>query len=121
MSPRRVMKRLRPKRQAQRTQNPTNHKKNQKLRVVFDCAAKCAGIALNDRILQDPDLTTPLIEVQCRLRLGSVAVAANIEEMFMQVNVHEGQRDALRFWWWPDGGIDGPAQEYRITVHPFGE
>ncbi|VDP88043.1 unnamed protein product [Echinostoma caproni] len=79
-----------------------NPKKPQKIRVVFDCAAKLAGIALNDRLLQGPDLTTPLTEVLCRFRLGSIAVAADIEEMFMQVKVPEGQRDALRLWWWPD-------------------
>ncbi|VDP91387.1 unnamed protein product [Echinostoma caproni] len=86
---------------------------------VFDCAANCAGIALNDRRLQGPDLTTPLIEVLCRFRLGSIAVAADIEEMFMQVKVPKGQRGALRLWWWPDGDLDGPAQEYQMTVHPF--
>ncbi|VDP90372.1 unnamed protein product [Echinostoma caproni] len=67
-------------------------KKTQKIRVASDCAAKCAGIALNDRLLQSPDPTTPPIEVLCRFRLGSVAVAADIEEMFMQVKVPEGQR-----------------------------
>ncbi|VDP89220.1 unnamed protein product [Echinostoma caproni] len=79
-----------------------NHKKPQKIGVVFDFAAECAGIALNDRLLQGPDLTTPLIAVLCRFRLGSVAVDAGIEEMFMQVKVPEGQMDALRLWWWPD-------------------
>ncbi|VDP32816.1 unnamed protein product [Echinostoma caproni] len=38
----------------------------------------------------------------------------------MQVKVPEGQRDALRLCWWPDGDLDGLAQEYRMTVHPFG-
>ncbi|VDP92535.1 unnamed protein product [Echinostoma caproni] len=42
-----------------------NDKKPQKIRVVFNCAAKCAEIALNDRLLQGPDLTTPLFEVLC--------------------------------------------------------
>ncbi|VDP94324.1 unnamed protein product [Echinostoma caproni] len=38
--------------------------------VVFDCAAKCAGIALDDRLKRGPDLTTPLMEMLCRFRLG---------------------------------------------------
>ncbi|VDP90760.1 unnamed protein product [Echinostoma caproni] len=69
-----------------------NPKKPQKIRVVFDCAAKCAGITLNDRLLQGSDLTIPQVGVLCGFRLGSVAVAADIEEVFMQVKDPKGPR-----------------------------
>ncbi|VDP22359.1 unnamed protein product [Echinostoma caproni] len=65
-------------------------------RVTFDCAAKYAGLALNDRLLPGPHLTTTLIEVLCRFLLGSVAAAIDIQEMFQHVKVPEGQKDALR-------------------------
>ncbi|VDP95218.1 unnamed protein product [Echinostoma caproni] len=39
--------------------------------------------------------------------------------MFMQVKVFAAKRVALRLWWWPNGDLDGPAQDYRMTMHPF--
>ncbi len=45
---------------------------------------------------------------------------ANIEAMFHQVKVPEGDRDALRFLWWPDGKLDSAPATFRMTVHLFG-
>lgn len=87
-----------------------NPKKPEKTRVVFDCAARFQGASLNDRLLQGPDWTTPLIDVLCRFRLGLVAVAADIREMFMQVKVPVQHRDALRFLWWTDGEPDSDGE-----------
>ena len=97
-----------------------NPKKPEKTRVVFDCAAKYRGHSLNDRLLQGPDWTTSLIEVLCRFRLGTIAVSADIQEMFLQVKVPTEHRDALRLLWWPDNNMDKTPMEYRLTVHPFG-
>nr|XP_006821169.1 PREDICTED: uncharacterized protein LOC102805354 [Saccoglossus kowalevskii] len=41
-------------------------KKPQKIRTVFDCSAKCQGMALNDLLLQGPDLTNNLVGVLLR-------------------------------------------------------
>ena len=98
----------------------TNPKKPGKVRIVFDCASKYRGLSLNDCILQGPDWTTPLLEVLCRFRLGDVAVAADIQEMFLQVKVPSNHRDALRLLWWPNGDLNEQPVEYRMTVHPFG-
>ena len=38
-----------------------NPKKPGKVRVVFDCAAKCQGVSLNGHILQGQDWTAPLV------------------------------------------------------------
>lgn len=85
------------------------HPKKRKLRVVFDCTASFQGRSLNGELLQGPDLTNTL-----------VGMMAGIESMFYQVNVPEEDADLLRFLWWPNGKLDEPFEEFRVTVHLFG-
>lgn len=59
-----------------------NINKPDKIRVVFDASAKFLHISLNDDLLQRPDLTNKLTGVLLRLRLGKIAVKANIEKCF---------------------------------------
>ena len=59
----------------------TTEKKPDKLRVVFDCAAKYNGESLNDKGLQGPDLNNKLVPVVIRFRQHEHAVVADIEAM----------------------------------------
>ena len=77
-------------------------KKPNKIRVVFDCSAKFGGTSLNDKLLQGPDLTNRLVGVLTRFREEPIAFMGDIDAMFHQVRVPEGQRDFLRFLWWPN-------------------
>ena len=95
-------------------------KKPNKIRVVFDCSARCGGTSLNDQLLQGPDLTNRLVGVLTRFRQGPVAFMSDIDAMFHQVRVPEGQRDLLRFLWWPDGDLTQNLEEYQMNVHLFG-
>ena len=88
--------------------------------MVFDCAAKFDGVALNDAVLQGPDLTNGLLGILLRFRQFPVAVSADVEAMFHQVRVPEEDRDVLRFLWWPDGNREMKAETYRMAVHLFG-
>ena len=97
-----------------------NPRKPEKTRVVFDCAAQHAGVSLNSAVLSGPDLTNTLIGVLIRFRQHPVAIAADIEEMFHQVQVVPEHRDVLRFLWWPQGDLAQEPQEFRMTVHLFG-
>lgn len=91
-----------------------------KIRIVFDCSAQHAGMLLNKRVLQGPDLTNKLLGVLTRFREQQIAVTADIEAMFHQVRVPAKDRDVLRFLWWPDGDLTVPPDVYRMTVHLFG-
>ena len=97
-----------------------NPRKPDKIRVVFDCAAKYMNVSLNDCLLQGPNLTTQLIQVLIRFRQETMAILADIQEMFLQVHVPEEHRDALRILWWPEHDLKNIPVEYRMTVHPFG-
>ena len=94
--------------------------KPDKVRVVFDCAAKYRGVCLNDCLLQGPDQTNSLLDVLMRFREDSVAFIADIEGMFNQVRVPESDRNVFRFLWWKDGRPENEVQHLRMAVHLFG-
>ena len=75
---------------------------------------------MNDQLLQGPDLTNRLVGVLTRFRQGPVAFMSDIDAMFHQVRIPEGQRDLLRFLWWPDGDLTKNLEEYQMNVHLFG-
>ena len=94
--------------------------KPDKVRVVFDCAARVEGVALNDVIMQGPDLLCSLIGVLLKFRVGIFAYSSDIETMFYQIRVPQGDRDLLRFLWWEGGDLTKQPSEYRMAVHLFG-
>jgi hypothetical protein len=101
--------------------HPVTHPlKPEKVRVVYDCAAKDKQTSLNEELLQGPDETNRLVGVLTRFRMESVGVVADIESMFHQVYVDPRDRDVLRFLWWPDGDLSTELAEYRMTKHVFG-
>ena len=61
-----------------------NPNKPGKVRIVMDAAAKHQGISLNDNLLIGPDLLNSLVGVLLRFREFPVAIAADIEAMFLQ-------------------------------------
>ena len=101
--------------------HPVFHpQKPDKVRVVFDCSAKCRGTSLNDHLLQGPDLTNTLVGVLTRFREEPIALMSDVEAMFHQVRVHPDDCNALRFLWWPDGDLNKPAEEFQMMAHLFG-
>ena len=98
----------------------TSINKPDKLRVVFDCAARYKGTSLNDNLLQGPDLVNSLVGVLIRFRQESIALVSDIQSMFHQGKVAEEDRSALRFLWWRDGDPENEVEEYCMNVHIFG-
>ena len=55
-----------------------------------------------------------------RFRLREIALAADIEEMFLQVHLPPSDRRSLSFLWYTDGKLDSHPEVYQLNVHPFG-
>ncbi|XP_071812124.1 uncharacterized protein [Apostichopus japonicus] len=100
--------------------HPVENPHKNKVRVVYDCAARFAGTSLNDQLLKGPDLMNDLLGVLLRFRQGRVAIVSDIEAMFHQVKMIEPDRDVLRFLWWANGDMKTSPREYRMCVHLFG-
>ena len=94
--------------------------KSGKTRVVFHCAANYRGTSLNEQLLTGPDLTNSILGVLTRFRKDRVALPADIEFMFHQINVPLADRDAFRFFWWSNGDLNQEAVDYGVEVHLFG-
>lgn len=56
----------------------------EKVRMVFDAAAKMHGWCLNDHFMQGPDNNNALRAVIMRFRMRLVAFTADIQNMFHQ-------------------------------------
>lgn len=96
-----------------------NPKKPEKLRLVWDGAAKVNGVSLNSQLLTGPDQLVPLPDILRRFREAFIGVSTDIIEMYHRVHVEEEDQNAQRFFW-RDGDDSRPPDVYVITVLPFG-
>ena len=95
------------------------HKTKNKIRVVFDCSKKNAGVSLNDKLLKGPDLTNSLMGVLLKFRTNKIAIIADIESMFLQVKVPSYETNFLRVFWCSSDD-SSVISVYRLTCHTFG-
>lgn len=70
-----------------------------KVRIVFDRAAKCNGISLNDMIHAGPKLQQDLFNVLVRFRRNPVGITCDIKEMYLQIEIEEKDRSNFRLLW----------------------
>ena len=75
-----------------------------KVRIVYDASAKAhkSAVALNDCLEAGPSLNPLLFDILLRFREQRVAIVADIEKAFLNIEVHEKDRDSLRFLWVDD-------------------
>ena len=73
-----------------------NINKPNKIRLVFDAAAKTNGTSFNDLLEAGPDLLESLIAVLIRFRQHQVAIVGDILDMFLRVKVIEEDRGAAK-------------------------
>ena len=69
-----------------------NPNKPGKVRRVCNAASKYKEVCLNDKLLAGPDLLHGLIGAIFRFREGPIALTAETESMFLQVQVPEQDR-----------------------------
>lgn len=97
----------------------TNASKPDRLRLVFDAAAKSSGVSLNDQLLTGPGLLKSLFGVLMRFRQQKIAIKADINDMFLKVKINRNDRESQRFLW---RGKDrkGEPKEFAMTTVLFG-
>ena len=95
-----------------------NPNKPGKVRRVCNAASKHKEVCLNDKLVAGPDLLHGLIGTIFRFREGPIALTADIESMFVQVQVPEQDRSCLRFLWRPR--TNEPVQIYEYQRHVLG-
>ena len=68
-----------------------------KVRIVFNGSPKCDAVSLNDTIHQGPKLQRELFDVLFRLRRNPVAIACDISEMYLRIEIAPEDRSFHRF------------------------
>ncbi|XP_055590346.1 uncharacterized protein LOC129742471 [Uranotaenia lowii] len=96
-----------------------NANKPNKVRMVWDAAAKVHGISLNSMLLKGPDQNCALTDVLIRFRANRIAVCGDIREMFHQVLISEEDQHCQRFLW-KDNVNDAEPSTYVMQVMTFG-
>lgn len=95
-------------------------RKKDQIRGVFDSSAIFNGTSLNDVLLSGPDLNNSILSVLLKFRMESIAVTADIQQMFHCFYVRPDHRNFLRFFWHRNNQFDQEIVEYRMKVHVFG-
>ncbi|XP_037515323.1 uncharacterized protein LOC119391742 [Rhipicephalus sanguineus] len=94
-----------------------------KLRVVFDASSHVKGyMSLSDCLDKGTNLNPDLLQVFLRFRCYPIAINADIEKAFLQIEIQEPDRDAFRFLWFENvpRGVNDSIVEWRMTRVPFG-
>ncbi len=94
-------------------------KKPEKLRMVFDGAAKVKSISLNSMLLTGPDELASLVDILRRLREHLIGVGGDIKEMFHQIKVQRNDQRYQLFLYRNGDGNKKP-DVYAMEVLIFG-
>ena len=92
-----------------------------KMRIVYDCSSRAntQTFSLNDCLKTGPQLQPLLFHILLRNRMRKHCVTGEIQNAFLQIRVHEQDRDAQRVLWY-DNLTDRNIAKYRFTRVIFG-
>lgn len=90
-----------------------------KVRPVFNASMKTTnGKSLNDILITGPRLQEELFSILARFRTHKIGFSADIEKMYLHVNLDEQDCDCQRIIWRKDS--TEPLQDYELTTVTFG-
>ncbi|XP_036320429.1 uncharacterized protein LOC118734938 [Rhagoletis pomonella] len=96
-----------------------HHAVTAKFRVVFNASAKSSnGVSLNDTQLVGPAVQDPLVDILLRFRRFRVAVTADIEKMFRQIEVDSRHRCWQQILWCESP--NDPLRAYQLKTLTYG-
>ncbi|CAC5391495.1 unnamed protein product [Mytilus coruscus] len=103
--------------------NPT--KPTTKIRIVYDASAKSKeeNKTLNDCLHRESIMLQDLCGLLMRFRMNKIAVDADIEKEFLQIELQKNDRDAIRFFWLRNikhPTVQKNEQVYSFCIVPFG-
>ena len=90
------------------------------MRIVYDASSRAtpSSPSLNDCLYTGPVLQNKLWDILIQQRGYPVILAGDIRKAFLQIRIHESERDALRFHWRADAHSE--IETYRFTRVLFG-
>ncbi|XP_003369740.1 zinc knuckle protein [Trichinella spiralis] len=100
-------------------------KSSTKCRIVFDGSAQFRNDSLNRQLDPGPPLQKYLVKILLRFRRFRVGLQADISKMFLQIGLHEKDRDVTRFLWRELGSQETPRIFrfrrvcFGLTCSPF--
>ena len=94
-----------------------------KLRVVFDGSAKTdkSSASINECLEKGPNLIPHLFDVVIKFRSYPIAVVADVEKAFHQIQIKPADRRMLRFLWFDNIDKEIPdIKQYQFRRLVFG-
>ena len=92
-----------------------------KVRVVYDASSKVFGPSLNDCLHIGPSLNLLLFGILLRFRVHEVALTADVEKAFLNIEIDPEHRNFVRFLWVKDLNKENlEVMELRFARVVFG-
>lgn len=90
-----------------------------KVRIVFDGSCKTSnGLSLNEIMLVGPTIQASLWEILMRFRIHPIVITADIQKMYLQINMHENDQRYQRLLWRENPNDE--LKHYQLTTVTFG-
>ena len=93
------------------------------IRIVYDCSCRQSANhpSLNSCLLTGPHFLNDMYSILLRFRTHKYAISADIEKAFLQITLHEDDRNFTRFYWLNDPSDPmSKLDVYRFKTVLFG-